>query len=324
MHHKHSNARFGQTIRRCLGLMALLGLAGCASTAPPEQTKTSTYTTETHDIPAGDCRVHARRLGDPERADGALFVAVNGVPTTSLIYQHLAEALTKRLAANVLMVDLPGTGGSRLHSGNYTWSSQRECLRAYLARQPDFTLVVHDVAGPILLPLLGELPQIRRVVVFNSLLTPSVFSPPFPLNCLRSCLFLSKPLAHAAPFWFYEYRLRDLGITYDERVDRSLIKALFDELHQDNGMSRLVDVMKGFELTQDADAAINKGIARDLPQLFIWGANDPVLGDALDKLAGDIPQREIHVLKRAKHYLMLDFADESAALIADWYRSHAR
>lgn len=311
-------------LRRCKSMLAslcLIGLSGCASVMPPEGVKTGAYPAETQDVPAGNCQVHARRIGNADHSTGPLFIAVNGVPTTALIYQDLGEALTKRLDANVLMVDLPGTGGSRLRSGDYSWTTQRACLRAYLAQQPEFTLVVHDVAGPILLPLLGELPQLRRVVVFNTVLKPSEFSPPFPLNCLRSCLFLSKPLAYAAPFWFYEYRVRGLGIARDERVDRAAIRAVFDELRQDSGMGRLVEVMQGFELTQESDTAIGRGLRRDIPQLFIWGRSDPALGHELDHLPPGPPQRQVQILEQAKHYLMLDFADESAAIIADWHQN---
>jgi pimeloyl-ACP methyl ester carboxylesterase len=306
--------------RKTCILLCVVGLSGCASVTPPETLNTTGHTGETRQTPAGECSLHTRRIGNSEQPRGPLFITVNGVPTTSLIYQGLGEALVKRLNADVLLVDLPGTGGSRLHSGNYSWTAQRECLRAYLAQQPDFTLVVHDVAGAILLPLLDELPQIRRVVVFNTVLKPSEFSPPFPLNCLRSCLFLSKPLAYATPFWFIEYRIRDLGIVHNERVDRATIRALFDDVRQDGGMGRLVEVMRGFELTREADAAIDKGLAHDIPQLFIWGRSDPALGHELDHLPPGGSQRQVHVLERAKHYLMLDHAEESAEVIAQWYR----
>lgn len=304
-------------------LLCLAGSAGCASITPTANINTNPYTTEMRDIPDAGCSVLVRRIGDPGHPQGPLFIAVNGVPSTARIYLGLGEVLARRLDAGILMVDLPGTGGSRLHSGNYSWTTQRECLRAYLAQQPDFTLIVHDVAGPILLPLLGELPQIRRVVVFNSLLKPSAFSPPFPLNCLRSCLFLSKPLAYAAPFWFYEYRFRDLGIARDERVDRATIRAVFDELRQDGGMGRLVDVMKGFELTPEADEAIAAGLGHAIPMLFVWGRQDPALGNELDNVAIGGTHRQAHIIEHARHYPMLDFPDESAEAIARWYRSEA-
>lgn len=313
-----------RTRKAIFALLCLIGLSGCTSVTPSENLKTTAFIAEMHEIPAGDCRIHARRIGNPGQTQGPLFITVNGVPTTSLIYQGLGAALEKRIDANVLLVDLPGTGGSHLHSGNYSWSTQRECLRAYLAQQPDFTLVVHDIAGPILLPLLGELPQIRRVVVFNTVLKPSEFSPPFPLNCLRNCLFLSKPIAYATPLWFYEYRFRALGIAHDERVDRGTIRAVFDELHNDGGMGRLVDVMKGFELTEETDRAIATGLAHDIPQLFIWGRQDPALGDELDILAAGVPHRQVVSLEQAKHFPMLDFTDESAEAIVQWYRRQVR
>lgn len=316
---RHGQHRF-HLHNAIITFLCLIGLSGCATIPPPENANTGTYTSETQELPAADCRVHTRRIGRPASTQGPLFVAVNGVPTTALIYRGLGEALAQRMDAQVLIVDLPGTGGSRLLHTDYSWSSLRECLRVYLAQQPDFTLIVHDAAGPVLLPLLDELPQIRRIVVFNTVLKPSEFSPPFPLNCLRNCLFISKSLAYATPFWFFEYRVRGLGIAHNERVDRATIRAVFDEVSQEGGMGRLVDVMKGFELTREADAAIGKGLAHDIPQLFIWGRSDPALGHELDQLPPGGPQRQVHVFEQAKHYLMLDYAEESAEVIAQWYR----
>lgn len=266
------------------------------------------------------CTLFERRVGDPAKNKGPLFIAVNGVPTTSLIYLDMAQALVARLDAVVIMVDFPGTGGSRLDDGNYSWSAERRCLRAYLAQQPDHTLVVHDIGGPVLLPLMGEMQTLRRVVVMNSVLKPSEFSPPFPMNCMRSCFFLSKPLAYAAPFRFYEYRFRALGLTHDDRVPRTKIRAVYDELRHDGGMGRLVDVVKGFELDTATDAAIAAGLAHDIPQLFIWGIRDPALGKELHKLPPGGARRQIHVIEQAKHFPMMDFAEETVEIISRWHQ----
>ncbi len=275
---------------------------------------------EPQHLPEPGCTVFQHRVGDPAKNAGPRFIAVNGVPTTSRIYQDMALALTARLDAIVIMVDLPGTGGSRLDNGNYSWTSQRACLRAYLARQPDFTLVVHDIAGPILLPLVGEIPNLRRVVVINSLLKPSEFSLPFPMNCLRGCFFLSKPMSYATPFWFYESRFRGIGVAHNDHVSRATIREIYDELRNDGGMGRLVDVMKGFELDAATDAAIAAGLARDIPQLFIWGRRDPALGPELAKLPLDGVQRDLHVIEQGKHFPMLDFTDETVEAIVQWHQ----
>jgi pimeloyl-ACP methyl ester carboxylesterase len=271
------------------------------------------------DIELSECIIHERTISQSPDSSGPLFVMVNGVPVTSLIYLDLADELVKRLDARVILVDLPGTGKSYLRDGYYSWTKQRECLREYLGGQDPHILVVHDISGPIALPLVSDLAVIDRLVVMNTIIKPSEFSPPFPMNWLRSYFFISKPMAYLMPFFIYESKFRDMGIARNDKVPTEQIEAIYDELCYNYGKGRLVEVMNGFELTHEIDQAIKKGIARDIPQLFIWGEMDPALGQERYNLPPLTKNQKMVLIPEAKHFLMLDFQYEIADAIVEWH-----
>jgi pimeloyl-ACP methyl ester carboxylesterase len=273
------------------------------------------------DIELSDCIIHERTISQSPDSTGPLFVMVNGVPVTSLIYLDLACELVKRLDARVILADLPGTGRSYLKDGCYSWSRQRECLGDYLSRQDHHILVVHDISGPIALPLVSELSVIDRLVVMDTIIKPSEFSPPFPMNWLRSYFFISKPVAYLMPFFIYEYKFRDMGISRNDKVPSEQIESIYGELCYNYGKGRLVEVMNGFELNPGTDRAIRRGLARDIPQLFIWGGMDPALGLERYKLPPLTRNQQMVLIPQAKHFLMLDFHDEVANAIVDWYNN---
>lgn len=271
------------------------------------------------------CVLRERTVSSAGGTMGPIFFMLNGVPVTSLIYENLAVRLADQLNASARMVDLPGTGGSVLSTGtdNYSWTRQRACLENFLESQKPFYLILHDLAGPVLLPALPRLDNLQGVVVLNTVLQASTLSPPFPLNWLRHSGPLAKPMAYSMPFFFYEWRLRKIGFARNEQVDSEWLRALFDDMRQENGMGRLVQLMQGLELTVASDRAIQSGLATEIPMLFIWGQQDPVLGKELSRLSLQRPNQQIKMLANAKHFLMVDFADEIGETIALWMKNRS-
>ena len=122
------------------------------------------------------------------------------------------------------------------------------------------------------------------------------------------------------PFFMYEYKFREMGISHNERVSDERIESVYAELRYNYGMGRLVEVMNGFELTPDTDQGIMKGIAHDIPQLFIWGGQDPALGLEQSKLPPLTINQQMVLIPQARHLFMLDFEDEVADAIVAWYK----
>lgn len=276
-------------------------------------------------VELGLCTLHERTTSaSSNTAARPRFLMLNGVPVTSLIYENLAARLAQDFGIVSILLDLPGTGGSTLATTPYTWKQQGDCLQKYIQEQRDLILVLHDIAAPIVLPRLPQLNNVRGVVVLNALLKPSTHHLPFPLNCLRGCGPLSRPLAHMAPFFFYEWRLRNMGISRDEAVSSAWFRQLYKEVSANNGMGRLVDVLRGVDFTSDADLAIRKGLEYPIPQLFIWGDADPALGKQRAVLEPLHAHQQLKILSDAKHFLMIDHAAEISGFIGDWLQTGKR
>lgn len=254
--------------------------------------------------------VFDRRIpGDPQRPS---FVLLHGVPVTSAVYLPLAREIRLRFVNSVILADLPGLGRSAV-AGHVSWSSQRSVLGAWLREQGRVILVVHDIAGPIALPLLAdERIDVSGVVLLNTILEPSSFRPLVTMQLLR-VPGLGAVLARATPRWLYVRSVRALGLSRPERVEPCLLDELYAETFRGGRWRDLYRTMRGFELDHASDQAIGRGLsARDAPCLAIWAASDPALGTQRQHLAQLAPGCPVHLLPGARHFLMLDHAAEIA------------
>ena len=297
-----------------LGLSAVL--IGCASTPPTPPSTATPFSSRQIDL--DQCSIYERTLVAQHQGEEIRFVFIGGMLGPGKIFEPLATRLTERLPITAVVVDLPGMGRSRMRGMSYTWSNQRACLAAYLQSQPPFVLVVHDIAGPIALPLLPQLRQLRGVVVLNTLFDTGNLRSPFPLNWIRHAGPMGKPLAYTMNFPFYQMRMRQMGIARDDQVPKTFLRSVYEEIIVDGGKGRLAEVLQGFELGAATDQAIRDGLAVNVPQMFIWGEADPALGKEIDKLPPRRNNQRLERFPEAKHFLMLDFDEEITNLIEAW------
>lgn len=276
-------------------------------------------TKEMIDLPT--CALHLRIIKESTEGTGPRFIMMDGVPLSGAVFQHLAERLSQRMGADSVLIDFPGVGRSALKGANYGWNSLRECLRAYLATQPSSILVLGDLALPVIAPLFHELSNLRGAIILNSVIKPSELHPPFPLNFLRCCPRRAVAVGSITPLFVFEKRIRYLGLGRPESVNKEEIRSLCAEIRQDHGLNRLARLMNDIELNTETDRAIQDSLALPLPQLFIWGEADPVLGLEYKKLPPLSGHQRLIVIPQARHFLMIDFADEAAEAIAKWYVS---
>jgi pimeloyl-ACP methyl ester carboxylesterase len=257
--------------------------------------------------------VFERRMrGNPQRPS---LVLLHGVPVTSTVFDTLAHALRERVPNPVILPDLPGLGCSTLE-GDVSWSTQRFVVSSWLRELGSVVLVVHDVSGPIALPLLADdRIDVRGVVLLNTILEPSTFRPIAAMQLLRA-RGLGVLLAGVTPRWLFARGFRMIGLSHPERVEAGLIDRLHAETFRRDGGRSLHRAMRGFELDRATDRAIERGLAaRDVPRLSIWGAADPSLGDQRRHLARLAPGSLVEILPDARHFLMLDHAEEIAEML---------
>lgn len=296
------------TAARLTLLVALLGLVPHAHAG---------LTEERAELPT--CTLQLRVVKGPAASSGPHFVMMDGVPLSGAVLVPLAERLAARLGATSTLIDFPGVGRSALRGDAPGWAPLRECLRAYLATQPPHTFVLADLAMPVIAPLLGTTPQIRRLVVMNSVLTPSRLRPPFPLSFLRCCPRLAPAVGAVMPDALFDNRIAAVGLGRPETISAEQIRALTIEMRQNDGLKRLATLLSGIELDLESDRQVRAGLATPIPQLYLWGEADPALGAEHKTLQPLAPHQRLVLIPEARHYLMMDFADESAAAIVAWH-----
>lgn len=263
--------------------------------------------------------IHYRTVSPENWDNKSQIVMVNGVPVTSMIYDKLAEKIISELPVRIILVDLVGTGGSFLKDKNYNWTAQREAMNCFFNTLDNFTLLVHDAAGPILLPLLSNQDKIKSVIILNTVIKPTKLKPPFPLSIMHKSKII-QPFAALTPRWYYKMKIKEHGIDKAELVTEDFLNKLYSETHKEQGFTRLAKVMNGFELNENSDSIIKKGIESNKPKLVVWADSDPVLGSMLIYLEPLLKEKDCLVkITEAKHFFMLDYADEIARAIVEWY-----
>lgn len=289
-------------------------LAALCCLAPHAQ---ALQTEERIDLPT--CTLQLRVIKGSAEAAGPRFIMMDGVPLSGAVFNRLGERLAARLDATSTLIDFPGVGRSTLKGTHYGWNPLRQCLRTYLATQPPHLFILGDMAMPVIAPLLNVSPQIRKLVVLNSVIKPSQLHPAFPLNFLRCCPQLAATIGGIVPDALLENRVRAIGLGHPEQSDPEAVHALTVEMRQNNGLRRLARLMNDIELNEETDRLIRDGLATPIPQLYLWGEADPVLGNEYTVLQPLAAHQRLIVFPQARHFLMIDFADEVVDAIANWH-----
>ena len=252
--------------------------------------------------------------GDPSYLP---LLMVNGIPTSSLIFTPLIAELGKRNLPNpIIRLDLPGTGNSRMHRPDYTWTTQRECLRAFLKYTGPVIPVIHDVAGPIMLPLLKS-SDIPAFVLFDTIVKPSAFTPRFPMS-LAQIKGFGPTAVDAIPFAVFAMMYGAEGFGRPEKVCADLLMGLYRSMRGDQVFRN----MSAFELDAGTDRLILAGLNENLPHLVLWGQRDKMIGAQFSYLPNAY-RRAARVFPEGKHFLMIDFAAEVAEELTSWLQAHS-
>ncbi len=263
------------------------------------------------------CRLNVREFVH-EGAQGLPIILFNGIPATGGIYRELVQNLAIRIPNPLMVVDLPQTGRSQLTHlrdiSETSWTRQRACVNEFLRIQPAHLLLVHDIAGPVVIPLLNGAIKTRGLIILNTILKPSAFEPVLEMKLIAK----SKWLAEHMPEWMFLNSLKRLGFDSDRIVPRQRLQELFKEVSFDDGLLKLHFILRGFDLSEPSDALIERGLQHPIPQLVIWGLADPSLGQQLSFLPAPHGPREVVGFSNARHFLMVDYAEETSEKIHEW------
>ena len=295
-------------IIKLLFCMLAMGCAACAQAELIEQ-----------DLDLPTCHLHLHRTDANIDTSRPLFVMMEGVPLSAMIYSSMALTIAEKLDAQSILVDFPGVGKSFLKGAQYGWPEQRECLRSYLSQLPPHVVVASDIALPVAAPLLLENIPIRGMVISNSVIKASVTKPPFPLSFFRCCPQVALFFSAITPGFILQNQIMQVGIGRAEFVDEAEISILSAEM-QTHGFSGLAKIMTDIALDEATDEEISAGLSTNKPQLFLWGESDPALGDQYRYLPAFHDHQKLVLYQDGRHFLMLDHYQEMAAEIELWYK----
>ena len=251
---------------------------------------------------------------------GADVVLLHGVPTSSYLYRKVLPVLADE-GLRATAFDFPGLGlASRPAGFDYSWSG----LAAWTGAAVDalglerIHLVVHDIGGPIGFEWAIRNPdRVLSLTVLNTLVNVAEFRRPWPMAPF-AVAGLGEVWLRASPRFLFSEIFYGLGIANREAVARAEVYAHIALLRlQDRGRAFL-QIMRGFELTEEKQRFLLEGLAaREFPARIVWGERDPALG--LDKL--EDCRQALHlddaIMLPAKHFLQEDRASDIAQAVAD-------
>jgi haloalkane dehalogenase len=264
---------------------------------------------------AGGVRAFARQQGE-----GADVVLLHGVPTSSFLYRRVLPVLADQ-GLRATAFDFPGLGLSdRPAPFDYSWSGLASWTgEAIDALELDRVhLVVHDIGGPIGLEWAIRNPdRVLSVTLLNTVLDVAGFKRPWPMAPF-GVPGLGELWLRLSPRFIFSEIFYSQGIADRSRVPRSQVYAHIALLRLHDRGRAFLEIMRGFELTQEKERFFREGLAdRSYPVRVVWGQEDSALG--LDRLeaAKEIAGLEDAILLPAKHFLQEDHANEVAQAIAD-------
>jgi haloalkane dehalogenase len=258
-----------------------------------------------------------------EEGEGEPVVCVHGVPASAFIYRKLLPELAARGLQGVTF-DLPGLGlAERPRAFDYTWSGLAGWVLAALEALEieRFHLVVHDIAGPIGFDAARQVPsQVRSLTALNTLVRVAAFTRPWTMEPFaRRGIGEVYLRTLVRPAFVGLMRLQGVS----RRVPAREVAAYLELLRREDGGRAFLQIMRGFERTQDFERRILTALReRPYPAQVLWGDGDPAL--RADRHGEDVRAAlGLDHLERlpGKHFVMEDCAPQIAEAISSLARA---
>lgn len=257
-----------------------------------------------------------------EEGTGETVLCMHGVPASSFLYRKVLVELADRGLRGVAF-DLPGLGfAERPRDFDYRWSSLARWSTAAVEALDlgPLHLVVHDIGGPVGIRMAADLgDQVRSLTILNTPLDPATFRQPpimrpFSTRLGRLYLAAQTDLAFLASMYLQ-------GVADRSAVSRAQLLAYKRQLVAEDGGAAFLQIMRGFELTEELSALIRRTVRAIPARQVLWGAKDPALTlQRWGRVAQEVADVEEVQTVPGKHFLQEDHpaaVAEGVARLAD-------
>jgi pimeloyl-ACP methyl ester carboxylesterase len=224
--------------------------------------------------------IHGHSVTYVQQGSGPVLLLIHGMASSLDTWRLVVDPLARN--ATVLAVDLPGHGGSSPGSGDSSLGSLAAGLRDVVAAlgHDRVTLVGHSLGGGIAMQFSYQFPEMteRLVLVASGGLGPQVNLALRAASLPGATLFLSVTAGPAGRGFDVARRaLRAVRRPPAPGLDE-LVRSYASLADPDRRASFLATVRSVVSLSgQSVQAADRLYLAKELPVLLIWGAEDPII-----------------------------------------------
>lgn len=273
------------------------------------------YQTRFFDAPGG-------RMAYVDEGHGVPVVLVHGTPSCSTEWRHVMKRLLP--ARRVIAIDHLGFGSSDRPADwrTYSFAWHRENLRAFLAQlEGPFDLVVHDVGGPIALPLVAELgTRVRSLTIIQSWLWDlGAVDTSFGKN--RSMMG-SALMRWAYLSWNFSPKMM-VKMAWGKRLPltKTLHREFIDQFPTKESRAALWGFVRAI-VDEGASGSLSNEAARlaavKVPTKIIWGRADGMVTPVhLARWKAVLPEARYFELSDVGHFPQVEAPDEVAAALGD-------
>lgn len=269
------------------------------------------YSTRFFEAPGG-------RMAFVDEGEGVPVVLVHGTPSCSTEWRHVMKRLLP--GRRVIAMDHLGFGQSARPPDwrTYSFAWHRENLRAFLEGIPSFELVVHDVGGPIALPLVAELAdRVRSLTIVQSWLWDLGVDASFAKN--RS--MMGSALMRWAYLWWNFSPKMMVKLAWGKRLPltKALHREFIDQFPTRESRAALWGFVRAI-VDEGASGCLAAETARlaatNVPTTVIWGRADGMVKPMhLERWKTVLPNARLVELADVGHFPQIEAPEEVAAAL---------
>jgi pimeloyl-ACP methyl ester carboxylesterase len=266
--------------------------------------------------------LHGHSIAYVQKGSGPVLLLIHGMAGSLSTWRSVIDPLARN--ATVLAVDLPGHGASSPGGGDYSLGSLAACLRDVLTLlgHDRATLVGHSLGGGIAMQFSYQFPEMtERLVLVSSGGLGLEVNPVLRAASLPGAnLFLSVTA---------EATRRVSGIAGRVlRAAHSPSRPGLDELVRSYASLADADRRSAFLATVRSVVGLNGQtvraedrlyLAKDLPVLLIWGAEDPIIPAEHARAAHKLlPHSTLCVFDGVRHFPQVEAPQRFVTALEDF------
>ena len=254
---------------------------------------------------------------------GEPILLLHGVPTSSWLYRHIINRLLKK-GYRIIAPDMLGYGNSDKPKGIDLYNADQHAKRLLALMEhlniSEWTHVLHDVGGITTWEMLQIAPEkVKRLVVLNTIAYKEGFKPPMTFKRGKMMGKIYTGLYKSMARMMIKMTLNN-GLCINE-LSKEDCKGYWKPM-KEGGNRALYTFFTSFEEIDEKLPTYQAALEQlDVPAIVIWGERDDILvGEKQAPLVAKalkIADKDVHILKDAKHFIQEEQADEITRLIDD-------